>query len=147
MATTICVNSGSSNGLLSDGTKTLPEPILTPDYFGTLAFNWEQFHDECPSFFFDTMGLNVILLLLVRHLPGAFNWLRYSMSLRFNCNLNHIKHIYFAVPVKYYTILTAQKKLVTCFAQIRNDVFYRNHYPGVIDGWWTSNTWNERFKE
>ena len=40
MATEILVNIGSGNGLLPDGTKPLPEPMLTNDQLGAVAFTW-----------------------------------------------------------------------------------------------------------
>ena len=43
MATYIWFNIGSVNGLLPDGTKPLPKPMLTSHYWGAVAFIWEQF--------------------------------------------------------------------------------------------------------
>ena len=40
MATEIYVNIGTGNGLLPDGTKPLPEPMLTYDQWGVVAFTW-----------------------------------------------------------------------------------------------------------
>ena len=34
------VNNGSGNGLLPDSTKSLPEPMLTNDQWGVVAFTW-----------------------------------------------------------------------------------------------------------
>ena len=48
MATEIWVNIGSGNGLLPDGTKPLPEPMLTYQW-GSLRFIWGQFHKRYPS--------------------------------------------------------------------------------------------------
>ena len=45
MATEIWVNIGSGNGLLPDGTKPLPEPMLTYE-FVALASSNEQFHSN-----------------------------------------------------------------------------------------------------
>ena len=42
MALEILVNTGSSNGLLPDGTKPLPEPVLTYHHLGTVMFIWGQ---------------------------------------------------------------------------------------------------------
>ena len=39
----ICVNIGSGNGLLHDGTKPLPEPMLTNHYKGSVAFTCGNF--------------------------------------------------------------------------------------------------------
>ena len=45
------VNIGSCNGLLPDGTKPLPEPVLTDHQLGPLTFIWGQFHMRylCPE--------------------------------------------------------------------------------------------------
>ena len=47
MATTICVNTGSGNGLLPDGTKPLPEPMLTDHQWSPMTFILGQFHTRC----------------------------------------------------------------------------------------------------
>ena len=44
MATEIWVNIGSGNGLLPDGTKPLPEPMLTDHQLSPVKFILEQFH-------------------------------------------------------------------------------------------------------
>ena len=44
MVTEIWVNIGSGNDLLPNGTKPLPEPMLTYHQWGSVAFTWEQFH-------------------------------------------------------------------------------------------------------
>ena len=46
MVAEIWVNIGSGNGLLSDGTKPLPEPMLTYDQWCVVAFTWWQFHKK-----------------------------------------------------------------------------------------------------
>ena len=50
MVTQIWVNIGSDNGLVPDGTKPLPEPMLTNHQGGLLAFTWGQFHWKCLRF-------------------------------------------------------------------------------------------------
>ena len=40
-----------SNGLLSDGIKPLPEPMLISHQWASMAFPWECFHNKCPSYF------------------------------------------------------------------------------------------------
>ena len=47
MATEIWVNIGSGNGLLPDGTKPLPEPMLTDHQWSPVTFIWGQFHKRC----------------------------------------------------------------------------------------------------
>ena len=44
MGTEILVNIGSGNGLLPDGTKPLPEPMLTDHQWSPVTFILEQFH-------------------------------------------------------------------------------------------------------
>ena len=51
---------GSGNGLLPDGTKPLPEPMFTLHEWDSVAFNWEQLHGECPSYYFVRMSLKII---------------------------------------------------------------------------------------
>ena len=41
MVTLSLVNTGSCNGLLPDGTKPLPKPVLTYHQKGFVAFSWE----------------------------------------------------------------------------------------------------------
>ena len=47
------VNIGPGNGLLPDGTKPLPEPMLTYDEFGALAYSREQFHGNFSRYQFE----------------------------------------------------------------------------------------------
>ena len=47
MATEIWVNIGSGNGLLPDGTKPLPEPMLTDHQLSPVTFILGQFHNRC----------------------------------------------------------------------------------------------------
>ena len=49
MATQIWVNIASGNGLLPDGTKPLPEPMLTYHQEGPVAFTWVQFYQRYLS--------------------------------------------------------------------------------------------------
>ena len=45
----IWVNAGPGNGLLPDGTKSLPEPMLTYPKYGLMTFIWGQFHERYLS--------------------------------------------------------------------------------------------------
>ena len=47
MAAKIWVNIDSGNGLLPDGTKPLPEPMLTDHQWSSVAFILVQFHKTC----------------------------------------------------------------------------------------------------
>ena len=49
LVTEIWVNIGSGNGLLPDGTKPLPEPMLTYHQWGPKTFTWKKFHERCPK--------------------------------------------------------------------------------------------------
>ena len=49
MTTEILVNIGSVNGLLPDGTKPLPEPMLTYHHWDTVTFIWCQFLKRTPA--------------------------------------------------------------------------------------------------
>ena len=46
MVCEILVKIGSGNGLLPDGTKPLPEPMLTYDQERLVAFNWGYCHQK-----------------------------------------------------------------------------------------------------
>ena len=46
MATEIWVNIGSGNGLLPDGTKPLPEPVLTDHQWSPVTFILGQFYNR-----------------------------------------------------------------------------------------------------
>ena len=47
MVTQMWVNIGSGNGLLPDGTKPLPEPMLTHHQCGSVALTQDQLHMNC----------------------------------------------------------------------------------------------------
>ena len=47
MVTKMWVNIGSGNGLMPDGTKPLPEPVLTDHYWSPMTFILGQFHKKC----------------------------------------------------------------------------------------------------
>ena len=47
MGTEILVNIGSGNGLLPDGTKPLPEPMLTDHQWCPVTFIFGKFHKRC----------------------------------------------------------------------------------------------------
>ena len=49
------VNVSSGNGLLPDGTKPLPEPVLTYHQMSSVAFTWEQFHKRSMNFIHNLM--------------------------------------------------------------------------------------------
>ena len=65
IATQIWVNTGSGNGLLPDGSKPLPEPMMTSPQWCPMAFKWEQF----PWCFRNQFTAWIIKLL--PHFPGA----------------------------------------------------------------------------
>ena len=69
----IWVNIGSGNGLVPDGTKPLPEPMLTSHRWTSVAFIWEGFFSECPSYLLCVTSLNILILFwkLMPHLTGA----------------------------------------------------------------------------
>ena len=43
------INTGSGNGLLSDSTKPLPEPVSTNHASGLVAFTWGQLYRKCSN--------------------------------------------------------------------------------------------------
>ena len=46
MASEILVNIGSGNGLVPNGTKPIPEPVLTYHQWGPATFIWGQFNKK-----------------------------------------------------------------------------------------------------
>ena len=106
MVLKIWVNIGSGNGLLPEGTKPLPEPMLTSHQSCCVAFTWEQMN------FSRIMYLQIAFSKLLPYLPGAseltywgrkkmaaicqttfsnaFSWMRmYEFRLKFHWNLFH----------------------------------------------------------
>ena len=59
------------SGLLPDGSKPLPEPMLTSPQWSSVAFNWDQLHSKCSRYYSLRMALKIMLLKLLPHLPGA----------------------------------------------------------------------------
>ena len=70
MTTEICVSIGSGNGLLPDGTKPLPEPILNYQYWGTLAFTPGAIWQRLNKRQFCRIKLKIILFKLFSRVPG-----------------------------------------------------------------------------
>ena len=71
MATEIWVNIGSGNGLLPDGTKPLPEPMLTDHQWspGTFILGW--FHKRCLNHQSLKVCLKITCLKFYSDFPGA----------------------------------------------------------------------------
>ena len=68
MATEIWVNIGSGNGLLPDGTKPLPEPMLTDHQWSPMTFILGQFHKKCLN---HKSLKSVTYLIFHSNFPGA----------------------------------------------------------------------------
>ena len=77
MATWIWVNIGSGNGLLPDGTKQLPEPMLTDHQWHSCIIVQGQFHKRCLNH----QSLKSIwkYLKFLSNFPGA-NQLRVTLT-------------------------------------------------------------------
>ena len=60
----IWVNIGLGNGLLTDGTKPLPEPMFTYLHRCSVAFTWEWFYKKCS-------WITLLELHVLPHLPGV----------------------------------------------------------------------------
>ena len=69
MATQIWINNASSNGLLSDGTQTLPEPMLTYRQWGPMTITFGQFY-KGPQPSTTEMNLKIIYKIFIRISPG-----------------------------------------------------------------------------
>ena len=65
MATSNWASIGSSNGLLPDGTKPLPEPIMTCHQRCSVVFTLEPLNKKC------SWTKSATLWKLLQHLPGA----------------------------------------------------------------------------
>ena len=52
MATQMCVNIGSGNGLMPNGTKPLPELMLTYGQSDSVALTQDQFHRKYSTYEF-----------------------------------------------------------------------------------------------
>ena len=70
-ATYIWVNIGSGNGLMPDGTKPLPEPMLTYHQLGRVAFTWWQYSLEMLTMSLIKRGLKITHLKSQPHLSGG----------------------------------------------------------------------------
>ena len=64
------VNIGSGNGLLPDGTKPLPEPILTDHQWSSVAFILGQFHKRCLNHQ-SLKSMKITYLKFPSNFPGA----------------------------------------------------------------------------
>ena len=71
MATSVWVNIGSGNGLLPDGTKPLPEPMLTYHQLGRVAFTWWQYSLEMLTVSLTKRGLKITHLKSQPHFSGG----------------------------------------------------------------------------
>ena len=78
--TEIWVNIGSGNGLLPDGTKPLPEPMLTYHQRGSVALSWEQFHRKCSRYQFVKLVWNYNFKIISTFPRGQ--WVKYCNSLQ-----------------------------------------------------------------
>ena len=82
MATEIWVNIGSGNGLLPDGTKPLPEPMLTYHHLRSSGIHLRAILQEIPQPSVTEMSLKITYLKFCSNLPGAneLNWKRKPQS-------------------------------------------------------------------
>ena len=79
MATEIWVNIGSGNGLLPDGTKPLPEQMLTyHQYVKSSGIHLRAILQEIPQPSVTEISLKITYLKFCSNLPGAnelkYNW-------------------------------------------------------------------------
>ena len=74
----IWVNTGSGIGLLPDGTKPLPEPMLISHQWGSVAFIWEQFCKRCISYQSQKLAWNYLSKMTVKSPRGQWVNLSYQ---------------------------------------------------------------------
>ena len=100
MASEIWVNFGSGNGSLPDGTKPLPEPMLTNDQRGVVAFTWWEFHRKHLRY----LSLKWVWNFLIwdcSQIPGA-NELKLMRQTELHSTDNFIEWIFAALhPMNY----------------------------------------------
>ena len=80
MATQIWVNIRSVNGLLPDGTKPSPEPMLTYHQWSAVAFILGQFHKRCLNHQLLKICLKLTYLKFHSNFPGATELLWFISS-------------------------------------------------------------------
>ena len=69
MVMDILVNIGSGNGLVPNGTKPLPEPMLACHEYGSVTFNWDKFYSKHSLYMtIHKVGLEMSLLKLQHYL-------------------------------------------------------------------------------
>ena len=68
MVISIRANIGSGNGLVPDGTKSSPEPMLTYPDRCFVALTWEQFNKNLTMKFIQVMYWETLLLKWLHHL-------------------------------------------------------------------------------
>ena len=66
----ILVNTGSGNGLLPDGTKPLPEPMLTYHQLGPVAFIWGYYHKKIWKYQSEKQDWKLDFFKSQQDLPG-----------------------------------------------------------------------------
>ena len=71
MVTEIWVNIGSGNGLLHDGTKPLPEPMLTDHQWSPKDIDIRAISQEMPQPSITKIRLKIKYLNFHSNLPGA----------------------------------------------------------------------------
>ena len=80
MATQNWVNIGSGNGLEPDGTKPIPEPMLTYHQWDLLAFTWGKFHQKCSRY----LSLIWVWKLLIHYYDHISQWPMSQLDISLN---------------------------------------------------------------
>ena len=65
------VNIGSGNGLLPDGTKPLPDPVLTTHQWLAAVMTCKKFQKKFSIYLFINTSVNITNLKSQSYLPGA----------------------------------------------------------------------------
>ena len=87
MATQILVSIDSGNGLLPDGAKPLPEPMLTYRKYRPVTFIWGNFTRDTPAINHENQ-LQFAYIKFISNLPRA-NWLNIN-NYRITYMVNHL---------------------------------------------------------
>ena len=107
MATEIWVNIGSDNGLLPDGTKPLPEPLVTDHQWSPGTFILGQFHMRCLKFHSNFPGANELIMLRCTQCPHVmavyviFSALILFTDRSFRSNSQVIHELYLNLDIRW----------------------------------------------
>ena len=135
------VNIGSGNGLVPDGTKPLPEPMLTYHQWGPVTFTWGYHHWICEISILD-MSLKITDFKIQPHLPGASELIASLHSPLHgynNCFLSILGEFWATQCASCLKYEISFRFEIWNQRWVQNDVFVLNHtmcFTFEIGNWW-----------